>query len=637
MSLVKDMGMVIGQELRAYYNAEVHDSLDTWSPTINLNRDPRWGRNVESPGEDPLLCGSYGTAYTQGLQDVGGDPKYRQATVTLKHWVAYSVESYHGTTRHNFNAKVSPYDLSSSFFPAWEKVVKEGGAKGVMCSYNMLNGKPTCGNANLTKYLREDWGFTGYITSDTDSCADILNSHKFEKTGELATRDCLVGGTDIDSGSTYKNYLAKAVQEGSVNRTLVDAALHNSFKMRFEMGMFDPTVPNAYNKITTDVIGCGAHQEMSLLAAKKGIVLLKNAKSVLPLTVGKKIALIGQNADDTMSLTGNYDGRLCPKGGASCWPSIYKQASAMNTGGTVSLVTDIKDSSKAVAAAKAADYVVMIIDNAKDGGGEGHDRDTISLSSDQMSTAVALVGVGKPLVLVMVNGGIISLDGLKNSASAILNAFMPGVHGGEAIAATLFGANNPGGKLPVTMYHSNYTNEVDFLNMSMTAGPGRSYRYYTGTPLYPFGFGLSYTDFSLSWTPQPPPKQPTMHVTAGKTLPALTYSVIVKNTGKVAGDEVVLAYFKPSAMLPPTLALGTPVEKKRLFAFERIHLKAGASQTLKFTVNATDMALVNLDGHTHLHAGEYEVLFSRGHGHELVSTIAIKTESPLRLKTFRPF
>jgi beta-glucosidase len=186
---------------------------------------------------------------------------------------------------------------------------------------------------------------------------------------------------------------------------------------------------------------------MSLLTARKGMVLLKNEKSLLPLTPGRSIALIGQVADDTNSLTGNYDGPLCPKGGAGCWPSVYAQVSAANAGGTVTLVTDVKTPSKAVAAAKAADYVVMVIDNAKDGGGEGHDRTAISLSDHQMATARAVVGVGKPLVLVMVNGGIISIDGLADSAAAIVNAFMPGVHGGQAIADTLFGTNNPGGKV----------------------------------------------------------------------------------------------------------------------------------------------------------------------------------------------
>jgi len=302
--LVEGMGSIIGKELRAYFNGKVHDSLDSWSPTINLNRDPRWGRNVESPGEDPLLCGTYGSAYTKGLQEE--DNGVRQATVTLKHWVAYSIEDYNNTTRHTEDAHVSEFDLSDSYFPAWEKTIKEGGAKGVMCSYNMLNGHPTCGNANLTAILKEDWGFTGYITSDTDSCGDIWESHKYETTGEEAVRDCLMSGTDIDSGSTYTHFLESAVKKGLVDKSYVDRALHNSYKMRFEMGLFDPKKPNKFRNITTKVVGEKASQAASLDAARQGMVLLKNDNDLLPFPSMGKIAVIGQASNDTNALTGSY-------------------------------------------------------------------------------------------------------------------------------------------------------------------------------------------------------------------------------------------------------------------------------------------------------------------------------------------
>ena len=192
MSIVRDMGKVIGTELRAYYHSQNHDSLDTWSPTINVNRDPRWGRNVESPSEDPHVCGEYGVAYTEGLQN-GEDSSVIPATVTLKHWAAYSLENFNGSTRYDFNAIVSEYDLTNTYFVAWEQLIKEAKAKGVMCSYNALNGKATCGNRNLTNILT-GWGFDGYITSDTDSCACIVNNHHFCKTAAEATAICLKSG-----------------------------------------------------------------------------------------------------------------------------------------------------------------------------------------------------------------------------------------------------------------------------------------------------------------------------------------------------------------------------------------------------------------------------------------------------------
>jgi beta-glucosidase-like glycosyl hydrolase len=650
-SLVKDMGKVIGTELRAYYNAEVHDSLDTWSPTINLNRDPRWGRNVESPGEDPYVCGQYGTAYTQGLQQ-GPDPQWRMATVTLKHWVAYSVESYNGVTRHNFNANVSAYDLATSYLPAWEETIKVGGAKGVMCSYNMVNGKPTCGNKNLTDVLREDWGFTGYITSDSDSCADIWKSHHYETSGEAATRDCLVSGTDIDSGGTYKSYLASGVTKKIVDEETVLEALRNSYRMRFEMGLFEGQnksfMDSPLRQIKTDVVGSAAHQEMSLLSARQGMVLLKNSGSALPFAKGKHVAVIGQNVNSTQALTGNYDGPLCPKGGAACFPSIAQAVESLNGAGSVTVVTSITNTADAVAAAKAADQVVLVVDNAKDGGGEGHDRQTISLSSAQVSLCDAVLdaALGKPIVLVMVNGGAISIDGLKERAPSILEAFMPGVHGGTAVAETIFGDNNPGGKLPITIYHSNYTSEVDFLDMSMTAGPGRSYKYYTGTPLFPCFFGLSFTTFTLEWTPQP--SRPTQQqqqqsttvvvVRGGTAITATKYTVKVTNTGTIAGDEVVFAFVKPqqASSLSSSAGMLTPVEAKRLFAFERVHLDAGASTTLTFEVNVQKhLAMVDSDGHSVLQSGSFDVMLSRGHGKELTSTLQLEAQEPVRTKTFR--
>ena len=223
MTLVRDMGKVIGRELRAYYNARVHNSLDTWSPTININRDPRWGRNVESPGEDPLLNGLYGTAYTQGLQQFTGTEKLVQAVVTLKHWLAYSIEGSQlarGTGRHNIDVAVSAYDLAHTYLPPFELAVKQGKALGVMCSYNAVNGLPTCGNPALNRTLREDWGFGGYVTSDTDACGDIVTGHPKgidhfpprPTNGTDATKLCLMGGTDIDSGGTYLTYLAKVRQ-----------------------------------------------------------------------------------------------------------------------------------------------------------------------------------------------------------------------------------------------------------------------------------------------------------------------------------------------------------------------------------------------------------------------------------------
>ena len=295
--------------------------------------------------------------------------------------------------------------------------------------------------------------------------------------GTGATAQCLLGGTDIDSGGTYRNNLAQAVQSGELDEAVARLALRNSYRMRAKMGLFEPDVDNKYLHISSDEVGSAAYQATSLFAAQKGMVLLK--RGPLPFSKGKHVAVIGQSVSNTMAMTGNYDGPLCPHGGASCFENIGEAVTRINAGGTTDVLAST-DCTKAAALAKSAELVVLVVDNFKDGGGEGHDRQTIGLSPAQIQLANTVIAANANTVLVLVNGGMISIDHLKDSAPAILEAFMPGVHGGTAIAQTVFGENNPGGKLPVSMYHSSYVNYSNFLNMSMV---NRTYKYYTGTCL----------------------------------------------------------------------------------------------------------------------------------------------------------
>ena len=431
-SLVEEMGVVMGRELRAYYNARVHNSLDTWSPTININRDPRWGRNVESPSEDPMIAGGYGAAYTRGLQQLSNDTDLVQTVVTLKHWLAYSIENYKNVTRYNVDVQVSAFDLASTYLVAWEKLIRETGALGVMCSYNAVNGLPTCANPSLNRTLRELWNFKGYITSDSDSCQCIVNGHpqgidhfpSKPTNGTDATRQCLAGGTDINSGDTYHKYLSDGVESGEISDELARTALKNAFRMRFRLGLFDPDVENEYRKIPLDVVG--RSQDLSLRAAKQSMVLLKN-ENILPFrSEHLKIAVIGQNVNNTMSMTGNYDGPLCPNSSnADCFPSIFQAISKINQNSE--MFDNISDVKSAIEVAKRNDAVVLVVDNFADGGQEGLDRVSVTLSSSQRALADAIVSTKIPFVLVLVNGGIISIDDLSNTSPAILEAFMPGV------------------------------------------------------------------------------------------------------------------------------------------------------------------------------------------------------------------
>ena len=538
-SLVEEMGNVLGRELRAYYNARVHNSLDTWSPTININRDPRWGRNVESPSEDPKLAADYGAAYTKGLQQLSDDTDLVQTVVTLKHWLAYSIENYKNVTRYNVDVKVSAFDLASTYLVAWENLIRDAGALGVMCSYNAVNGLPTCANPSLNRTLRELWNFKGYITSDTDSCQCILGGHPQgidnfparPTNGTDATRQCLAGGTDINSGDTYHKYLANGVESGGSDE-LARAALKNAFRMRFRMGLFDPQSENAFRKISLDEVG--KSQDLSLSAAKQSMVLLKNQDNLLPLKTNQKIAVIGQNVNDTMSMTGNYDGPLCPdSSNADCFPSIFDAIFKINQ--NAEMFENISNIDGACDVAKRSDAVVLVVDNFADGGGEGLDRVTVSLSDSQRALVDAIATTKVPFVLVLVNGGVISIDDLATSSPAILEAFMPGVQGGVAIAETIFGMNNPGGKLPVTFYNSHYIETVDFLNMSMV---NRTYRFYEGSDvMYPFGFGLSYSDFQIEWKSLSSSSD--VIVEMNKETDPILLEVHVRNIQGPRGDEVV--------------------------------------------------------------------------------------------------
>jgi hypothetical protein len=285
-----------------------------------------------------------------------------------------------------------------------------------------------------------------------------------------------------------------------------------------------------------------------------------------------------------------------------------------------------------------SDLVVLVISNAHDGGGEGGDREHIALADDQIAFATKVIAAGKPTVIVMINGGVISLDGLKDSAPAILMAWMPGAHGAGAVAQAIFGDINPGGKMPVTMYPSSYIYDVSMLDMSMQAGPGRSYKFYTGTPLYTFGYGISYTTFSLAWAPKPPAQQ-TLHIgMEEETMATTKYTCTVKNTGTVLGDEVVMAFVAPTrSSFGGFVAAADPVPIKVLVAFERVTLAAGASTTVSFEIDASRFSMVDADGHRSIVPGAFNVILTRGHGAELASELAVRTHDarPKRLSTFR--
>jgi len=596
-SLTYEMAQIIGIELRALWLQGIreydfdnpHVGLDCWSPVINVNRDPRWGRNMEVAGEDPLILSDFGVQYTLGLQNGKLDSRYYQAVSTLKHYAAYSLEDYEGVTRHNFNAIVSAYDWANTYSVAFKAGV-DAGAKGIMCSYNALNGVPTCANAFLNNTLRGEWKYDGYVTSDTDAVYDIAAEHHYTQTLAQASAVAIIAGTDINSGDTYQNNLLTAVQQGLVSMNAVNAALYRSLKIRFQLGLFDPIEDQPYWHVPPTVVNTQKSQDFNLFVAQQSLVLLQNPKSILPLRKGITVAVLGPIADNTVVPLGNYNGIPC-KGPDqyACISSIFQSIRTANVGGKTvyqqGCAINSQDKSGFTAALNAAqqsEAVVLVLGIDGSIEAEGLDRVTIGFPGVQDEFAQAVVKLGKPTAVVLINGGAIATDYLTTTnTSAILEAFVPGFQAGPAIASAIFGDYNPGGKLPYTVFPSSYVNASNFKDMSMVNKPGRTYRYYSGAVLYPFGWGLSYTTFYLNIA--------TMATRTNQTTgaPEAVIRVNVTNTGKRVGDEVVQVYFKPQ---------GDPYLIKQLLGYERVTVQPGETVQLYFIITAAKLQVADATG-----------------------------------------
>ena len=510
-TLWKQMGRTMGLELRALWLqgiGEAHESglphlgLDCWSPNINIVRDPRWGRNLETPSEDPKICGAFGTEVTRGLQN-GVDDKFMQAVVTLKHFDANSLEgnwSRHGKiiTRHSVDSQISMYDLFSTFLPAFREAVVEGGARGVMCSYNSINGIPSCANKWLLKdVLRDEWGFDGYVSSDSGAVQDILDPHHFTSNWTETVAKAVLAGCDVESANwpkdhpwstngPYISYLPKAVSEGLLPESAIDEALRHSLGLRFDLGLFDPIESQPYWKIPLSVVQSDAHVALSQDATRQGLVLLANPHAngtlpLLPFKANTKIAVIGPHTNSRSSILGNYYGEICPSGNihsTDCVQTIFEAIQDLNikagaapsdtvnaTGVEVNSTSRLGISA-ALDAANRSNVIVFI------GGlstpeleSEGFDRHDISLPGLQPELLRKLLSLGKPLCLVLIHGGIVTIpdDILSFPNLAIVSAGYPGIYGGIAIAEALFDipnntggigrmASNRWGRTPVTWY-----------------------------------------------------------------------------------------------------------------------------------------------------------------------------------------
>jgi beta-glucosidase len=607
--MIHEVADVISTEARAKNNAFVrqgdrarYKGLTFWSPNINIFRDPRWGRGQETYGEDPYLTGRLGVAFIKGLQ--GDDPRYLKVVATPKH---YAVHSGPEPERHGFDAVVDERDLRTTYLPAFHAAIVEGKAASVMCAYNRTDGQPCCANKRLlTDILREEWGFNGYVVSDCGAIDDIYKHHGYAKTVAEASAAAVKAGTDLSCGKEY-GALVQAVKDGIISQADINIAIKRLMTARFRLGMFDPPEMVPYTQIPFSENDSAAHRELSLKAARESHVLLKNEGALLPLKRDiKTIAVIGPNADVPEVLLGNYNGTpsksVTPLAGikAKVSPSttVLYSAGTDRPGGSATPVEADTLRADAIAKARQADVVVMVVGITPRVEGEemkvtlegfrGGDRTDIALPKAQEDLIRAVQAVRKPMVLVLLNGSALAVNWAEDNVPAIVESWYPGEEGGTALADVLFGDYNPAGRLPVTFYKS-VSQLPPFDSYAMK---GRTYRYFTGDPLYPFGFGLSYTRFKYD--------NLKLGSSAIKTGEGTTLTVDVQNAGDRAGDEVVQLYITHEH---PSV----PAPIRSLAGIKRISLGPGEKQSVTFELKPEQMSIIDDKGKQVVEPGEFLV------------------------------
>ncbi len=598
---VHEVAVAISDEARAKHNEAIKQGnrgqywgLTFWTPNINIFRDPRWGRGQETYGEDPFLTSAIGLAFMRGLQ--GDDPENLKLAACAKH---FAVHSGPEKFRHTFDAYTSKKDLFETYLPAFKALV-DAGVESVMGAYNRTLGEPCCGSYYLLKdILRDSWGFTGHVVSDCWAVRDFHENHKVTSSPEESAALALNAGCDLNCGCTYPE-LTVSYRKGLVTEEAIDTALARLLRTRFKLGMFDPPESGKYGKLGREVINCEKHRQLALEAAEKSIVLLKNDKGLLPLdSSSKKITVVGPGAANAHTLFGNYYGvasrfvtvleglgeKVKDKFGINI---EYRQGCLM--------YGDNHLSNAEFGQANAADIIIAVM--GLDGAIEGEEGDAIASDSNGDRVAIELPpwqlkflqkvrAAGKPLILVLTGGSPIAIP--EDIADAVIFAWYPGEQGGKAVADIIFGDTVPSGKLPVTFPVST-AQLPPYEDYSMQ---GRTYRYMTEKPLYPFGFGLSYTSFRFDSIKLSSPS-----IKAGGQVKA---AVALTNTGGRDADEVVQIYVSRDGR-------GADDPLSSLRGFRRVNVPAGKSVTVDFDLPAAAFETANAEGESALVAGSYTVI-----------------------------
>ncbi len=587
-ALVEKLGDAAATEGRAKFNQftkkgdrDIYHGLSFWSPNINIFRDPRWGRGHETYGEDPYLTSRMGQAYVHGLQ---GHGEHLKSAACAKH---FAVHSGPEALRHQFNAVATPKDLEETYLPAFEDLVKEAEVEAVMGAYNRTNGEPCCGSQFLLRdTLRGKWQFQGHVVSDCWAIWDFHTGHHVTNTSAESAALALKMGCDLNCGNSYQCLMSAYDEELITEEDITEAAVH-LFTTRYLLGIVEEE-GSEYDSIPYSAVECDAHLKLAHEAALKSCVLLKN-NGLLPLKAEGTVGVIGPNANSRGALIGNYHGtssryitvleaiqdRMEGHGRV-----LYSEGAHLFQDRVEPLAQADDRLAEALIVAENSDVVILAL--GYDERIEGEEGDTgnayssgdkadLLLPQSQRRLLDAVLAVGKPTVLLLMAGSSVDVSAAQEKADAILLTWYPGARGGKAVAELLFGDASPSGKLPVTFYHNEALGEMpDFTDYNMK---DRTYRYYTGTPLYPFGYGLSYADMQLS------------ELSADRDYACVT----ITNHSDISADEVIELYIRdnesPDAPVNPVLC-----------GFARVSLAPGEQKDVRIPIQPRAFTVVTETG-----------------------------------------
>lgn len=599
--LVREIGRITGIEARALGYTNIY------SPIMDVGRDQRWGRMEEVYGEDPYLVSRLGVEQVKGLQE-----NFHVAS-TVKHFAVYSNNKGAREGQARTDPQTSPREVENIFLPSFRAAIKEGGALGVMSSYNDYDSVPVTGSHYwLTERLRRDFGFRGYVVSDSAAVEYLYNKHGTASDMKDAVRQSINAGLNVKTNFTPPDDfilpLRELVKEGKVSMKTLDDRVRDVLRVKFIVGVFDrPYVADA--DASERLVNSAAHQQVALRAARESIVLLKNDKNILPFSRGiHSIAVIGPNADDDSNVRNRYGpsgvkgvtvlGGIKSKVGGTVKVTYAKGCEGVDAHWPETEVLpepatkeEEDEIRKAAETAKNSDVAVVVLGDSSKTVGESLSRTSLELPARQLELVQAIYATGKPVIVVLINGRPFSINWVNKYVPGILETWFPGAQGGTAIADVLFGDYNPGGKLTTTFPKTAGQIPYNFPAKPNSQWEGEKSR--VNGALYYFGHGLSYTTFLYSNLKISPSKQ--------NTQGNITISFEVKNTGSREGDEVAQLYTRD-------LVSSVTTYEKNLRGFERIHLKPGEVKTLVLTLTPEDLSLWDRSMHFVVEPGVFRVM-----------------------------